>query len=75
MLKINLLTSKDLLHQQRNDYVRCDRAGSVLGEHWRSLPPPARSVSLTGTQIGPSITPLTDLNSGFRMYEVDSNVS
>ncbi|KAF7332972.1 Sphingomyelin phosphodiesterase [Mycena venus] len=23
--------------------------------------------------IGPSITPLTDLNSGFRMYEVDSN--
>lgn len=25
--------------------------------------------------IGPSITPLTNLNSGFRMYEVDSKVS
>lgn len=25
--------------------------------------------------IAPSITPLTNLNSGFRVYEVDSNVS
>lgn len=25
-------------------------------------------------QIGPSITPLTNLNSGFRVYEVDSSV-
>lgn len=25
-------------------------------------------------QIGPSLTPLTNLNSGFRMYEVDSGV-
>ena len=25
-------------------------------------------------QIGPSITPLTNLNSGFRVYEVDSGV-
>lgn len=27
------------------------------------------------TQIGPSVTPLTNYNSGFRMYEVDSGVS
>ncbi len=25
-------------------------------------------------QIGPSVTPLTNLNSGFRVYEVDSGV-
>lgn len=25
-------------------------------------------------QMGPSITPLTNLNSGFRVYEVDSAV-
>ena len=25
-------------------------------------------------KIGPSLTPLTNLNSGFRMYEVDSAV-
>jgi len=27
---------------------------------------------LTRLQIGPSLTPLTNLNSGFRMYLVDS---
>jgi len=30
--------------------------------------------ALTTSWIGPSITPLTNLNSGFRMYEVDSAV-
>jgi sphingomyelin phosphodiesterase len=28
----------------------------------------------TVSWIGPSLTPLTNLNSGFRLYEVDSNV-
>ena len=28
----------------------------------------------SGWQIGPSLTPLTNLNSGFRVYEVDSGV-
>ena len=28
----------------------------------------------SGRQIGPSLTPLTNLNSGFRVYEVDSGV-
>ena len=31
--------------------------------------------ALTTSWIGPSITPLTNLNSGFRVYEVDSAVS
>jgi hypothetical protein len=30
--------------------------------------------ALTTSWIGPSITPLTNLNSGFRVYEVDSAV-
>lgn len=29
---------------------------------------------LPRTQIMPSVTPLTNLNSGFRVYEVDSGV-
>ena len=31
--------------------------------------------ALATSWIGPSITPLTNLNSGFRVYEVDSAVS
>jgi hypothetical protein len=31
--------------------------------------------AVTTSWIGPSITPLTNLNSGFRVYEVDSAVS
>lgn len=34
-----------------------------------------RAIELTGLQIGPSLTPLTGLNSGFRVYEVDTGVS
>ncbi len=30
--------------------------------------------ALTTSWMGPSITPLTNLNSGFRVYEVDSAV-
>jgi hypothetical protein len=28
--------------------------------------------ALTTDRIGPSVTPLTNLNSGYRMYEVDT---
>ncbi|GJE85857.1 sphingomyelin phosphodiesterase [Phanerochaete sordida] len=33
----------------------------------------SRDTALTPSWITPSLTPLTNLNSGFRMYEVDSN--
>lgn len=32
----------------------------------------SRSTALTPGWIGPSVTPLTNLNSGFRLYEVDT---
>ena len=33
------------------------------------------SLLTSALQIGPSLTPLTGLNSGFRVYEVDTGVS
>lgn len=39
------------------------------GRSYTEVPPP-----FITDKIGPSITPLTNLNSGFRVYEVDSVV-
>lgn len=67
--------SSDILREQRHQYQRGHRASCIMGKYGapieagRHLTP-----DLPRTQIMPSVTPLTNLNSGFRVYEVDSGV-
>jgi hypothetical protein len=70
-----MILLKDLLCQQWHKYECCNSWNSGLGKSLRMVISLEMEVHWNKLQIGPSMTPLNNLNSGFRVYEVDSAVS
>ena len=73
----DIIPGSDLLREQRHHHECADGPSGGMGECtvlvWLHDRWPAGGL-IGAAQIGPSLTPLTNLNSGFRVYEVDSSV-